>query len=186
MVTVHKAKGHESPFIWLTTLTEIILALSRHSYTICISGMVAVFRNSYQSKQACIQSNPGLYDEGMACWREAKTKTTSYCFWYLGCWSRGQIFSKKTDDPYIWTHYLTADTNRLLVFQFSISTLSHFLLFSASRTELFYEMAYPRVVFQLHTCTWLTAAAYSCGLQLRQQHLSCIQHSSQASLTTWA
>lgn len=131
--------------------------------------MVAVFRTLYRSNEMCIQSNPGPYDEGMAYCREAMTKITSYGFWYLGCWSKGQTFPKKLDDPYIWTeHYLTADPKRLLVFPFSISTLSHFQLFSAFRTEVFYAMTYPRVALQPYTCTRLTAAATASFLHAAQ------------------
>lgn len=109
----------------------------------------------------CIQSHPGLYDEGTAYWREAKTKIASYCFWYLGCWSKGQIFSKKLDNPYIQTqHHLTADTNRLLVLH--------------------------RSSMKWHTLEWCFSPTRARGLQLRQQHLSCMQQSSQASLKAWA
>lgn len=38
------------------------------------------------------------------------------------------------------------------------SPLAHFHT-SASRAEVFFEITYPRLVFQSHTCTWLTAAA---------------------------
>lgn len=49
------------------------------------------------------------------------TKLISNWFWYLGCWSKGQILSKELDDPYIWKQlYLTEDT-----FQFS-TLLAHF------------------------------------------------------------
>lgn len=154
------------------------LALSQHSQTICTSGMVAVFRNMYQSSKTCIWSNPGLYGEGMAYWREIKTKIPSFCFWYLGCWSKGQMFSKKPEDPFIWTqHYLSANTNRLIVFQFSISTL-HILNY--------FLLPEQRSSMKRHTPVWCFSPTLAHGLQLRQQQLSCLQHSSQASLRAWA
>lgn len=140
--------------------------------------MVAVFRNLYQNNRMCIWSNPGLYDEGMAYWRETKTKIPFYCFWCLGCWSKGQMFSRKLEDPYIWTQlYLTADTNRLIVFQFSISTL-HILNY--------FLLPEQRSSMKRPTPAWRFSPTLAHGLQLWQQHLSCLQHSSQAFLRAWA
>lgn len=110
-----------------------------------------------------------LYYKGIAYQRTAKTKITSCYFWYLSCCSKGQAFSEELHDPYTLTqHHLSVDSKTLLLFQFSISTLSYFELFSASKPDAFYEMKYPRWVFWSHMWGRLTAAERPPFLYARQ------------------